>query len=175
MARARRAPGEIDPPAPVGEEPEPTGAGAGDGLTIDSGRPFRADAKQGEEPEAPAPAPEATVPLIEEWSEETVRSNLVAQGALLHTFLAVDSESDEWVYLEHELDAIAPPLTRIFNRYPQLRAVAPYGDLPALTVGLASYTKRSLEQRAADKAAAAIAAEQGEHRPAHFTVGGEPA
>lgn len=99
---------------------------------------------------APEPelAPPAGLEPVAEWEEGTVRSILTAKGTVLH--MAVGVGEEEWLYLQHELDAIAPPLTRILNRYPVTRAAAEGGDAIAVMIGLGGYVSRSyIERRAA--------------------------
>jgi hypothetical protein len=76
-----------------------------------------------------------------------VRALLTAQGVLVHGALAVDKASTEWKYTEADLGAIAPPLTRILNRYEPTRAAAGAGDELALGVGLLGYAARSISER----------------------------
>ena len=142
-------------------------------LEVDGGKPFEAkDADKGEaawtDRDAPGdspdegipPPPPEPIPLIE-ISEEQVRGVLRAQGALLHGTAAVEKDSTEWVYLQADLDAIVPPLTRIVNRYDVLARAMAHGDFLAIALGMAGYGKRSLEERAAGlaRAQAAVAAE----------------
>jgi hypothetical protein len=104
----------------------------------------------------------AELPLADQFpevSEETVRALLTAQGALVHGLVAIDKASDEWVWLEAELAAIVPPLTRIVNRYDALRQLAEMGDPLAVLLALGGYGKRSLQTRAADATALAAAFE----------------
>lgn len=109
------------------------------------------------------------------WSEPRVRAILQAKGQALHGLIAVDPASDEWVYTSGDLTAIAPPLTRILNRYPATRAAAASGDELALVIGFAGYGMRSWSQRrAALQLLAAYQAEQPEPDYAAPTVA-EPA
>jgi len=99
---------------------------------------------------APELAPQVAV-LDQLWEEDTVRSILRAEGAAVHTLVGVTD--DDWVWLEHELDAIAPPLTRILNRYPATRAAAGAGDEAAVVIALGGHATRSYIARKAELAA----------------------
>lgn len=154
-----------------------------DAFDIEPGRPFDpehadpdADRADAAEPDA-APLPPLGVASTGdigaesalEVTEETVRSLLVAQGSLVHGLVAIDKDSDEWVWLRAELEAIVPPLTRIANRYDPVRQLAAVGDPLAVGVALFGHARRSLEERAADIARARAelerqAAETGEVR-----------
>lgn len=119
----------------------------------DPGPEFRADAASangaGEpEPEQPPPAELHALPEPAQlWERETVESILTAQGSLLHSAAGVGQ--GDWLYTESDLMAIAPPLTRILNRYPTTRAAAGTGDELALMVGLGGYVSRSYRERKA--------------------------
>jgi hypothetical protein len=117
------------------------------GLVGDPGPAFDGKAAGDAPPLAAAPAE----PLIAlEWDEGTVRSILTAQGAVVHGLVGV--ADDDWIYLQHELEAIAPPLTRVLNRYDALRAAAGTGDELALMIGLGGYVSRSWMTRKAELA-----------------------
>jgi hypothetical protein len=96
-----------------------------------------------DEPNSPAWTPDDL------WDEQRVRSVLQAKGLVLHGLLAVDPSSDEWSYTDDDLSAIAPPLTRILNRYDATRAAAAAGDELAVAVGFGGYAIRSYGQRKA--------------------------
>jgi hypothetical protein len=99
---------------------------------------------------ADAPPPELGQPALPEllWEEASVRGVLTAQGAAVH--MAIGKGEQDWLYLEGELATIAPPLTRILNRYPQTQALAAGGDAIAAAIGFGAYGMRSiLERRAA--------------------------
>ena len=147
-------------------------------LRVDPGRPFqpkgekrsRTDAETAE-PLPPAPAE----PLpIETVAEDQVRGFLVAQGAFVHSLIAVEKgASNEWIYLEQDLEAIAPPLTRIINRFPLAAyTFARLGDYPALAMGFGGYVGHSLEERATGKVRALQAIEEEPTGQAPFVFGG---
>lgn len=109
--------------------------------------PDRVEARAQAQAEAP-PEPGQLHALPEplpEWEEETVRSILNAQGGALHALAGVSE--DDWVYTQTELAAIAPPLTRILNRYDATRAAAGTGDELALLIGMSGYVGRSIAER----------------------------
>jgi hypothetical protein len=126
---------------------------------------------------AAAPAPEPVgepLPLLV-WEEDSVRGVLTAQGAVLH--MAAGKGETDWQYLEGELDTIAPPLTRILNRYPQTQALAAGGDALAAAIGFGAYGVRSVLERRAALEAAAAAAEpvSGVAAPPRTDGAGDPA
>lgn len=81
------------------------------------------------------------------WDEQQIEQLLTAKGVALHTLLAVDDSSEEWLYTRNELTAIAGPLTRILNAYPATRAAAATADPLVLTIGISSYITRSYRLR----------------------------
>lgn len=141
------------PPAPP--EPTtaaPTGSGArssgGSRFQVDPGPAFDAENRPAGPPPESVLEPEPELAALEDvWDERRVRQLLVAKGAALHHLVAVDKQSTEWAYLPGDLDAVAPPLTAILNRYEPTRAAAHMGDEIALLVGLAGYTTRSVMER----------------------------
>lgn len=160
-----------NPPSPS-ESPNPDDVAAGsstasgptsstDGLAFvaDAGPAFDADGAA----DQPPPAPVESV-LDVAWEEETVRGLLAAQGEVMHVAVAVDKESAEWRYTEGDLSSIAPPLTRILNRYDATRAAAQTGDELALIIGLTGYAGRSIAERRV-----AIARARADEAPAPIT------
>ncbi len=157
---------------------ESEGAGP---FEVDPGQPFapseqseRATTDEtGRETDLPPVAPVASDGLeLLEVTEEQVRSLLMVQGAAVHGLAAVDKDSDEWVWLQAELDAIVPPLTRICNRYEPLRRAAALGDYPAVALGLGAYTRRSVSERAAALARLRFAEEAVPSSDADFRYAG---
>jgi hypothetical protein len=55
----------------------------------------------------------------------------------------------DWLYTELDLAAIAPPLTRICNRYEPIARFAKYSDPLTLAFAFGAYGVRSLEERQA--------------------------
>ncbi len=93
-------------------------------------------------------ATEDQTPAYPGWEEETVEQFLKGTGAGLHLLLGA-GETD-WYMTRTDLDRIAPPLTRILNRYePSLRA-SEYADPLLVAHGFGLYGWRSvLAQRQA--------------------------
>lgn len=126
----------------------PTSRAAAGVFIADPGPAFdAAQAARDPEPEL-APGGPLVADLLPAWEEDAVRSILTAQGQLVHGVAGV--ADDDWIYLQHELDAIAPPLTRILNRVPALRAAAEAGDGIAVMIGLGGYSVRSYTARRAE-------------------------
>lgn len=135
-------------PPPSAEDSSPASARAseseGPGFIADPGPAFDAAAA---EPELPPPPPTAEAPLeaLEQWEEDAIKSLLGIQGRVLHA--AVGIAEQDWVHTDADLAAIAPPLTRICNRYEPIRRYARHADPLALATGLAAYATRSLLER----------------------------
>jgi hypothetical protein len=117
-------------------------------LQVDAGPAFDAENRPAGDP-APEPTMLPVPDLLPEWQEGQVRLLLTAKGSALHAVLAVDSESEEWAYTEADLEAIAPPLTNILNRYEPTRAAAGAGDELAVAIGFGGYAARSWRERMA--------------------------
>jgi hypothetical protein len=126
-------------------QPSPTGSSAGFDFVTDPGPAF--------DPEAGPAEPELeTIDRLEDlgWEEATIREALSTQGELLHELarwrLALDEEEaeDVWMHTDRDLRAIAPPLTRILNRYDVTRAAAVAGDEALLAAGIARYGARNV-------------------------------
>ena len=111
----------------------------------DPGPPF--DLKHS--PQAPTLKPdELAAQADERWQETTIKSLLTTQGNVAHHFLqATPEDHDTWKHTTDDLKAIAPPLTRILNRYDATRAAAAAGDEIALAAALAAYTGRNYTKR----------------------------
>jgi hypothetical protein len=81
------------------------------------------------------------------WEQESVEQFLSGTGHGLH--LLIGAGEKDWLMTRTDLDRIAPPLTRILNRYePSLRASV-YADPLLVTHGVALYAWRSTLQRQA--------------------------
>jgi hypothetical protein len=90
---------------------------------------------------------------IPDVSEEQVRSVLGNGGDMLHALVGVGEY--DLVMTEADLDRIAPPLTRIVNRYEPVKAVAGHSDEAAVAIGFGMYGWRTaLERRAVNRAKA---------------------
>lgn len=117
----------------------------GPGFIADAGPAFDPERVATELPPAP-PTPEAEqVPLIQ-WEQDTVEALLRLKGRAIHAGIGV--AEDDWHYTELDLAAIAPPLTRICNRYEPVARLARHADPLLLALALGGYTVRSLEERA---------------------------
>jgi hypothetical protein len=122
----------------------------------DAGPAFAADGQNAREGfAAPEIAPDPA--LAFGWEEDSVRSILTAKGGVLHMLAGVGDQ--DWLYTEADLMAIAPPLTRILNRYPVTQAAAGTGDELAVLIGVGGYATRSYIERKAILESAAEEAE----------------
>jgi hypothetical protein len=84
----------------------------------------------------------------EQWDEERIREFLVLQGETTHWLLQVsDQDEDTWLHTDRDLRAIAPPLTRILNRYDVTRAAAAAGDEILLVSAVSRYGLRNYSKR----------------------------
>lgn len=89
------------------------------------------------------------VVLEQDWIEESVGEHLVMVGEGLHMMLG-GAHDESWKMSEDDLRRIAPPLTRILNRYDPTRAASAASDPILLTWGTGLYAYRSvLQERAA--------------------------
>jgi hypothetical protein len=154
---------ETTPTSPSGKSPPATGsgrsrrAGSASPFIGDPGPAF--DARQADELAGEPASPRGQLHALPgggelglQVEEETVRGFLTAQGELAH--LAIGVGELDWRYTEADLRAIAPPLTRIVNRYPAAaETVAALGDPAAAGIGLFNYGLRSLQERRAVLAA----------------------
>lgn len=70
------------------------------------------------------------------------------QGEVTHAVLKAGPADDEtWLHTERDLAAIAPPLTRILNRYDVTRAAAAAGDEILLVAAVGRYGVRNYTKR----------------------------
>ncbi len=154
-------------PSPSPEQPPstspPTSPAAVSGRASSAGSEFFADTgpafDPSRAPEAPGVEEDELAPeLLEGWREDTVRSLLVTQGNVTHALLKVGAEDAEtWKQTEDDLHAIAPPMTRLLNRYDATRAAAAAGDEIALGAALVAYGTKNYTRRR--RLLAAIAAQ----------------
>jgi hypothetical protein len=70
---------------------------------------------------------------------------LGVQGRALHAGIGVAEQ--DWVYTEADLAAIAPPLTRICNRYEPVRRYAAHADPVMVLMGVGATITRSMLER----------------------------
>jgi hypothetical protein len=108
-------------------------------------------------PEQPAPA-DATVddayvpPSAEpiEWTPERCAFLVRGAGLVLHTADGLSREpegAELWRATEDDIGMIAPPLSRIMNRYEPARRLAGVSDEAELAIGVLAYTRRQLVAR----------------------------
>lgn len=84
----------------------------------------------------------------EGWSEQTVKEILIAQGEVTHALFKAGPNDDEtWKHTEDDLRRIAPPATRILNRYDVTRAAAVVGDEASLVIAVTTYATRNYVKR----------------------------
>jgi hypothetical protein len=93
------------------------------------------------------------------WEEKQVHDWLLNAGDLAHAGFGVGEH--DWAMTKADLERIAPPLTRILNRYEPSRAVAAFSDPAAVAMGFGMYGWRSALERAAVMKARARAEELG--------------
>jgi hypothetical protein len=145
----------VDPASSAKSRPHASqAAGSGAGSSTDS--PYTAGRGPGFDPDkAPAVEPAAAAvdseALLEEWTVDQVRSWLENIGDVAHATIGI-GELD-WAMTQADLKRIAPPATRILNRYQPTRAIAGYSDTAAVSMGMGLYTWRSLLERRAVKKA----------------------
>ncbi|PZR70112.1 MAG: hypothetical protein DLM63_00205 [Solirubrobacterales bacterium] len=151
-----------EPQSPPSRSESPTAGVSGPGS---SAAEFIADPGPAFDPEQAPDAPELefedeiALELQEGWQEETIRSLLVTQGNVTHALLKVGADDGEtWKHTQDDLRAIAPPMTRILNRYDATRAAAAAGDEIALAAAVAAYGARNYTRRR--RLLAAIAAQE---------------
>jgi hypothetical protein len=143
-AKRSRAATETDETTPRDEAVDSSEDSAASSTS--NGHGFIADPGPAHDPEAAPPPDEPAPELLDAaWDPEVVKGLLTAQGQALHTFAG--KGADDWVYTRDELRAIAPPLTRILNRYDATRMAAATGDEFALIIGLTGYVGRSITVR----------------------------
>ncbi len=104
-------------------------------------------AREGFAPPEPGAEIAGPAPVELAWEEDSVRSILTAKGSAIHALAGVAEQ--DWLYTEADLMAIAPPLTRILNRYPVTQAAAGAGDELAVVIAFGGYGMRSYTERKA--------------------------
>jgi hypothetical protein len=126
-----------------------------------------ADAEQ-----PPSAAGEVEPPLQIGWDEKTVATFLQGTGAGVH--MLIGQTEEDWLMTSKDLERIAPPLTRICNRWEPALRLAPVADPLLVAHGFALYGWRSaLEMKRAQRDAEAEA--NADERPGYVTAEPAPA
>lgn len=99
----------------------------------------------GQPPPPPPPGQEIELSAFPGWEQATVEQFLEGAGHGLHMLIGV-SEQD-WQMTRTDLDRIAPPLTRILNRWEPAVRASPYADPILVAYGFGLYGWRSALQR----------------------------
>jgi hypothetical protein len=79
------------------------------------------------------------------WEQETIEQFLRGTGAGLHMLAGVGER--DWLMTQADLERIAPPLTRIANRYEPALRLSPIADPLLVAHGFALYGWRSALER----------------------------
>lgn len=108
---------------------------------------------------------EPVVATEAKWEEEAVSEHLKMVGSGIHELWG-KAEKD-WEMTQRDLERIAPPLTRILNRYEPTARLAVASDPLLLGYGMTMYSYRSILQ-----ARAAVAAEREAAEAHESDVGG---
>jgi hypothetical protein len=98
-------------------------------------------------PPPSGPAALSVPELVPAVDEQQIRDLLLTGGDGLHLLFGV-GELD-WVMTQRDLERIAPPLTRIINRYEPLARVAGQSDFLLVAFGSGMYAWRSMLERQA--------------------------
>lgn len=140
------SPESVPSPSEAASSPASGRASQSDSFIADAGPAFDPEAAGAEMP-PPAPAGAEPAEFVQ-WEEDTIEALLGLKGRALHA--AVGVAEQDWRYTEVDLAAIAPPLTRICNRYEPIQRLAKYSDPMTLAFALGAYGVRSLEERQAE-------------------------
>ena len=95
-------------------------------------------------------------PELPGWDEEHIEQMLKGMGAGIHLLLGQNER--EWLMTKEDLERMAPPATRIANRWEPSLRLSPYADPVMFTYGAVLYTWRNaltMERRKKDARAAA--------------------
>lgn len=101
------------------------------------------------------PAPDVPVgedgpPLLPGWEQETIETFLQGTGAGVH--MLIGQTERDWLMTKKDLERIAPPLTRIANRWEPALRLSPIADPLLVAHGFALYGWRSaLEAKRAQR------------------------
>jgi len=157
-------PDEAPPPAkPAGARKTRRGSGPGGdsgssfGSTGTGSNPFGLEAGSFTPSEEPQPAvvdvdEVAELPPAEplDWTAERAGYVLRGAGLALHTADPLSREpagAELWRMTEADLEAMAPPLAAIANRYAPARRLAGFSEEGALAFGMLAYARRHLQTR----------------------------
>lgn len=79
------------------------------------------------------------------WEPGRIKTMVRAQGLLTHDLVGVGQQ--DWLWKDHELEALAEPMANTLNKIPATRAAAAVSD--ELTVGavMFEYAARSIRER----------------------------
>jgi hypothetical protein len=106
----------------------------------------------------PAEEEQQAPPVYPGWEQETVEQFLMGFGAGTH--MLIGAAEKDWLMTKRDLARIAPPLTRIMNRWEPAVRMSPYADPLLVAHGFALYGWRSgLERNRALRDAAAAEGE----------------
>ena len=84
-------------------------------------------------------------PMVDEWMVRGVVRSVV--GGTLGLFLGDPDAPELWHFTDAELDELVPPLTRMINRRPVLRAAIIRGDEAAVSIVMARFLGRNFADR----------------------------
>jgi hypothetical protein len=120
------------------------------------------------------PAADVVMEPPQLWEQETIETFLRGLGVGLH-MIAGAGEKD-WLMTQADLERIAPPLTRISNRYEPVLRLSPYADPLLVAHGFALYGWRStLERKRALRDAQENAERSAGYEPVESSSGGTQA
>jgi hypothetical protein len=83
--------------------------------------------------------------LFPGWEQGTVEQFLRGGGAGIHMLIGAGEK--DWLLTKQDLDRIAPPLTRIANRWEPALRLSPFADPILLSYGVVLYAWRSALER----------------------------
>jgi len=79
------------------------------------------------------------------WEQETVEQFLMGLGAGVH--MMIGAAEKDWLMTQRDLERIAPPMTRIANRWEPALRLSPFADPLLVAHGFALYGWRSALER----------------------------
>lgn len=114
------------------------------------------------------------VPVLPGWEVETIQTFLQGTGAGIH--MLIGQTDNDWLMTRKDLERIAPPLTRICNRWEPALRLSPIADPLLVAHGFALYGWRSaLEAKRAQRDQEAEAEAGPGYQPAAPDVNGSAA